>query len=467
MIQLLLIITYNVIFFAFTIYSTPFSFCQSAVTPHPISAKSVQSIHPIHPLQISESPPIAPIVNEIFLAQGLGGRTLAAIRNYDAVAPFDRNGTIHQSQLFHPNRLQQLEGDSFRATYVSTGRLTGTLDPYAVFTFGSSNGSVRFPNIVIPMYGSLSKVYGHPFSAFPNGTNHPASYDQGELRTALGDFMENGRYMLAVAQGIGSRNGLVRIFEYTGEPAPNGWVVRAQFQPLDDVPTRNNANGGVTLAAGDVDGDGRDELLAGQTNSDTSLTQFTVIDLDDPQNPIRHNYTAFPEGFRGDGGVELCVADLDGDKKNEIIAANKGRRGDEQGNRISVIIPLIENQKIIGFERPTRNPTIEVMIESQNPGGGLFISTGEFDGIYATGQEIIIGSGEGAPQSFYHLVKLFYLPTSASLGVLGRIRFLTGSIGFINQVNTAFSSNQNPSSGAVAVASAELYRWHYAPAPGE
>lgn len=107
------------------------------------------------------------------------------------------------------------------------------------------------------------------------------------------------------------------------------------------------------------------------------------------------------------------------------------------------------------------------MIESQDPCGGLFISTGEFDGVYTTGQEFIVGSGEGAPQSFYHLVILTYLPTSASLGVLGRIRFLTGSIDSINHINTAFSGDHNLSSGAVSIGSAELYRWHYAPAPGE
>jgi hypothetical protein len=225
-----------------------------------------------------------------------------------------------------------------------------------------------------------------------------------------------------------------------------------------------------------VDGDGKDELLAGQTNSSSSLTQFTVIDLDDPQHPIRHNYTAFPEGFRGDGGVELCVVDLDGDGKKEIVAANKGKRGDEPGNRISVMIPIVENQQIVGFGRPSQNQTLEVMAEALNPGGGMYISAGEFDGVGTgtirfglkeNGGEIIVGSGEGAPQSFFHLFKVIYNPNIGAFGTLTSGNFLTGSIGEINNSNIAFLNQNTSYSGAVSVGCAEILRWHLPGLPEE
>jgi hypothetical protein len=189
-----------------------------------IHCQTIEQPLTVQPSQISESPPEAPTVYEIYLAEGLGGYNRAAVRNYDAEARYPRNGTIYQKQFSHTNQLQVIGGGGNRAMYVSVEKSTVHFNPLVAITFGLINEPAGYPNIVFPMQRNVTGIYGHPFSAFPSGTNHVINYDLGELRTVIGDFVEDGKNLLAVAQGFGSKNGLVRLFEYTGKPAPYGWV---------------------------------------------------------------------------------------------------------------------------------------------------------------------------------------------------------------------------------------------------
>jgi hypothetical protein len=72
--------------------------------------------------------------------------------------------------------------------------------------------------------------------------------------------------------------------------------------------------GGVNVAAGDVDGDGRDEILvAPESGGGPHIRIF------DHKGRLEAQFFAFPETFHG--GVNLAVADLDGDGRDEILAA--------------------------------------------------------------------------------------------------------------------------------------------------
>lgn len=406
--------------------------------------------------------------DEILLTQGKDGLFILDVRNTDVRnAPIDKlvdsvKTTGHRAYSLVHNKQN-------RGTYTSVGNLDD--DEYLEFalTYGPitetpiENPNVT-PNYLMPADSySFNRFYflsalNNPLSPFPYGNENPVQYKGGELRTAIGNFLQEDENLIAVAQGFGSKLGLVRLFKNTGLPAPNGWKVVSQFQPLDDRPTQNNANGGVTLAAGDIDGDGIDELLAGQTNSPTSLTQFTVIDIDADGQHIRHNYTAFPQGYRGLGGIEMAVADLNGDGTLEIVAVGKGYAGTTDiGNVISVIEPVIENQSVIGYTRPT-TPVIKVVDDAVNPGGGLSIAAGEFDGNPENGQEIVIGSGNGAPQSFYRILKIQYELDENSHGKVKGFYFLNGERYDMSSVVPAFIDYLNPKSGEVYVNAADVIR---------
>lgn len=401
--------------------------------------------------------PSARKVDEIVLAQGAGGSSLVQIRNFDTESGQPQNAILDSYRVLSPGLVNRIGGGIDRAVHVSVGDINHDGKDDLIHTFGQVTASSTMPNLVIPMDAATKQVIGHSFTAFPSG-NGAVGYASGELFTAVGDFINDGENLLAVAQGIGSRNGLVRLFKYTGNPAPNAWSIVAQFQPLDDRPALNNANGGVTLTAGDVDGDGKDELLAGQTNSNTSLTQFTVIDLDDPGNPVRQNFTAFPPGFRGLGGVELVVADLDGDGQTEIVASSLGNAGTSDiGNVVSVIRLVVVNQQINGFTRPDSSILKVIGDDSLNPGGALHIDSGELDGDSSNGEEIVFSSGIGAPQSFYKVMKINYQPNTGQSGLIESFQFLTGPPRNTNVLLNAFVGDTNPSSGEVIIKIINLF----------
>lgn len=393
-----------------------------------------------------------PSVDEIAVSQGPEGTNLVNVRNFDANAGV-KNAVLPEFtyRSSNPTFLAAVGGGEGRASYITIGDVDNDGVMELVDSFGPvTEEGASFPNIVIPREADTKLPVGHSFHAFPTGTDNPARYNGGELRTAVGDFKEDGTNLLAVAQGVGSASGVVRLFQNTGNPAPANWAIVGQFQALDDTPTLNNANGGVTLAAGDVDGDGVDEILAGQTPSDSSLTQFTVLDIDATGNfPSRRNFVGFPAGFRGTGGVELAVGDINGDGQAEILAAGMGTgETGEVGSLISTIVPVVsEDNQVTGFTRPTGLAVFKVIGDDAiNPQGGLRIDTGELDGDPSNGVEIVFSSGEGAPQSFYRVLKLEFDGSEVS-----GFNFLIGPPKNLNFVQPAFVDEFNPASGAVDV----------------
>ncbi len=396
-----------------------------------------------------ETPGEVPAVDEIVLGQGQGGRNRVQIRNFDPNSPFRLNQVITGFPVVPDPFLNAIGGGRGRTTYFSIGDLDGDSKTDIVFSFGTVLENANFPNIVIPFNMFERRPIGRTFNAFPAGTGDPVRFSGGEIRTAIGDFLADGQNLIATAQGASSERGLVRIWELNTDE--NRWRPVVQFQPLDNTPANNNANGGVTLAAGDVDNDGLDELLAGQTNSETSLTQFTVIDVDADGNHVRRNFVGFPAGFRGRGGIEVVVADLDGNGTNEIVVTSKSVIEGQPGNLISVIVPVIEGGVVTGFVRPANSVQQLIGDISLNPGGALNVGKGEFDGDSSNGDEIIIGSGAGAPQSFYRILKLTYDPNQGENGAITDLSYLIGPPKNLDFILPAFLNQFNPSSGEVFV----------------
>lgn len=73
--------------------------------------------------------------------------------------------------------------------------------------------------------------------------------------------------------------------------------------------------GGVFVAAGDVNGDGKDELLVGQNrNGGPNVKVF-----DGASNTLLNSFFAYDPGFKG--GVRVAAGDVNGDGLAEIITA--------------------------------------------------------------------------------------------------------------------------------------------------
>lgn len=429
------------------------------------------------------------LFDEIVISQGFGGGTSLNVRNFDG-SKGPVSGILTAMNGIGPGFRADIGGGEGRATHVSTGDVNGDGRADIVLSFGLVTEPAAFPNVIVPRDRETKAVIGHSFEAFPKGDRSAANYNGGEIYTAVGDFFGFGFDQIAAAQGYGG-NGVVRIFIYTGEPAPNGWRAIHQFSPLPANANRNNANGGLTLAAGDINGDGKDELLAGQTNSPTSETVFIVYEsieraeADGADVVVEGRwigrgadafyaemngtaYAGFPPRFRGNGGVRLAVADLNGDGLGEILAGSLGNDRSMGGDRaeaplnvMSVIVPRFENGRIAGFARPARGITT-VFSEDDNPSGAFSFAAAELNGNRFDGQELIVGTGAvyqilpfieqenlfkitpvlPAPESRYRLIKIPF--DGESVGALSNM--LGGNRGF-----PAFVGNANPPSGAIDV----------------
>ena len=141
---------------------------------------------------------------------------------------------------------------------------------------------------------------------------YSAAYTNG-VNIAVADIEGIGRPQIVTAPGFGKQNpGLVRTWKVDATNGMGNWTVTQQGNG-----TPLSAAFGATVAAGDVDGDGKDEIIAGTAGSGSSVT---IIKADGTQS----SFKAFDKY-----GVNVAAADLDGDGAAEIIAAQGPDPGDQ------------------------------------------------------------------------------------------------------------------------------------------
>ncbi|MDD4607465.1 MAG: putative glycoside hydrolase [Patescibacteria group bacterium] len=125
----------------------------------------------------------------------------------------------------------------------------------------------------------------------------------------------------------------VRIFNHQGELINPGFFAYAE-----------NFRGGVNVATGDVDGDGLEEIITG-----VGYGGGPHIRIFNQNGTLESHFFAYAENFRG--GVNLACGDINGDGLDEIITgAGPGggpqiRIFDKQGNVKSQFFAYDENQR--------------------------------------------------------------------------------------------------------------------------
>ncbi|MDD5032477.1 MAG: S8 family serine peptidase, partial [Patescibacteria group bacterium] len=129
------------------------------------------------------------------------------------------------------------------------------------------------------------------------------SYDKnfrGGINVAAGDVNGDGKDEIIAGAGVGG-GPHIRVFDSSGK-------VLGQFFAYD-----KNFRGGVNVAAGDVNGDGVDEIIAG-----SGLGGGPQVRVFDGKGRIFSQFFAYDKNFRG--GVNVATGDVNGDGKDEIVA---------------------------------------------------------------------------------------------------------------------------------------------------
>ena len=192
------------------------------------------------------------------------------------------------------------------------------------------------------------------------GTNY-----RGGVRVAVGDVTGDGVDDIIAGAGLGGR-AKVRVFD------------GATFEPVDTALGDLSAfgrtyRGGVFVAAGDVDGDGRADVIV--TPSAGSSNQVRIFSGAD--GSLLNSFRAFGKGV---GGVRVAAGDVNGDGLADIIA------GTGVGSSVRIFDAMV-GTVLAGSGH-------EFRVFSKGYRGGVYVSTGDLngDGI----DDVIVGAAAGS-----------------------------------------------------------------------
>ncbi len=174
---------------------------------------------------------------------------------------------------------------------VAVGDVTGDGETNIIVGTGSSKKTSRV------------RIFG------PEGTivNTFKPFRKGAIRVVTGDVTGDGKDEIIV--GSGKRQvATVKVYKRNGTEL---W----SMQPFAD-----NPRSGLDVTAGDIDNDGIDEVIVGTRKG--TKTRVAVIN-EDGSNVLKRFK---PYKARYKGGVNVTSADIDGDKKADIITGTESKK---------------------------------------------------------------------------------------------------------------------------------------------
>jgi len=208
---------------------------------------------------------------------------------------------------------------------------------------------------VVRLINTQTGEYRFSFRAYPQNFT-------GGVRVATGDVNGDGVFEIITAPGPGMRPN-VRIFEQHPR--------RGVRQVGSFLAYRANFHGGVYVAAGDINGDGRDEIITGAGAGGGPVVRV----VDGTSNTILLSFLAYDPSFLG--GVRVATGDVNGDGRAEIITG----AGPGGGPHVKVFNP-VDWSLMDSFLAYDLNFT-----------GGVFVAAGDVNGDGFA--DVVTGPGAG------------------------------------------------------------------------
>ncbi|MFA6391250.1 MAG: FG-GAP-like repeat-containing protein [Patescibacteria group bacterium] len=235
---------------------------------------------------------------------------VSTLPDSDVVGPSDKTGIIVASNQWEAPyvRVFSNQGEFIREFLVYEKEYLGGIN----LSIGDITLDGKADIVVSPVLGRMPEV--KIYSVEGNLINSFLAYDEsfgGGINIAIGDVDGNGIKEIITGAGVGGH--LVKVFTYRD----------GQYQLMKEFSAYNyNYLLGVKVAAGDLDGDGKSEIITG-----TESGGGPHVRVFDGNGNLKFSpgFFAYREDLRH--GIKVACGDLDGDGRDEIITGTNIRMG--------------------------------------------------------------------------------------------------------------------------------------------
>ena len=248
-----------------------------------------------------------------------------------------------------------LAGSASAATFLYSGTDAGTIATVSILA--DSNGD---------------DVYETQYNPF-----QPFGPYKGGVRVATGDFDGDGNDEIALATG---KKGGGRVDVYDLQPDGTLGIRLDTFFAFAPAPF----TAGVNVAAGDIDDDGRDELVvAGDAKSEGLVRIYSDLNADGRlSDDLVDELVPFGPSFKG--GVAVALGDVTNNGGQELIV------GQSSAGRHVLVYVDSDLDGVVSEE------TVVDEFDAFAPGykSGVTLASGPLEGVGTAGAEVIVGAAK-------------------------------------------------------------------------